>query len=238
MRPPLLGSLHTRPGSRPVTDTLPVNPTPWPLAADKVEGHWIQGRRSDGDRMCLVGGLEACGLAPGEWLIARAVARHRGHGEGWNDDPARTEGEVLEWLRTAEPITAAELADVFGPQWEQICALVLRAARLTPDEAERLAAAWAAAWDAARAAAWDAAWDAAWAAAWDAARAAAWDAAWAAAWDAARDAAWDAARDAARALVVRDLIGPEGFTQAHYDPLTRPWRQVIGPVHPDDAPLP
>jgi hypothetical protein len=43
-----------------------------------------------------------------------------------------------------------------------------------------------------------------------------------------------AARDAAEALVVRDLIGRRGFTQAHYDLLTGPWAKVIGPVHPDD----
>ena len=63
-----------------------------------------------------------------------------------------------------------------------------------------------------------------------AARAAAWDAAWAAARDAAGVAAW--------ALVVRDLIGTHGFTQAHYDTLTGPWRKVVGPCHPDDGPLP
>lgn len=193
-----------------MTDTLPINPTPWPAAADKIEGHWIQGRQRDGDRMCLVGGLEACGLAPGEWLIARAVARRRGHGERWNDDRNRTEAEVLEWLRSAEPITETELADVFGPQWEQICALVLRAARLTPDEARQLVAAVAAARDATR----------------DAARVAA------------RDAARAAAGDAATALAVRDLIGQHGLTREHYDTLTRPWRETVGPVHPDDRPLP
>ena len=193
-----------------MTATLPINPTPWPLAADKVEGHWTQGTRRDGDRMCLVGGLESCELGPGEWLIARAVARHRGHGEGWNDTDDRTEAEVVGWLRTAEPITPDELADVFGPQWAQVCAVVLRAARLTVDEAKAINAAWDAAWGAARGVARDAAWG----------------------------AAWDAARDAARAIVVRDLIGTNGFTQDHYDTLTGPWRRVIGPVHPDDAPLP
>ena len=66
----------------------------------------------------------------------------------------------------------------------------------------------------------------------DAARAAALDAAL----DAARAAARYAARDAARALVVRDQVG-DTFTQAHYDTLTRPWATVIGPVHPDDAPV-
>ena len=59
--------------------------------------------------------------------------------------------------------------------------------------------------------------------------AAARDAARAAAWAAARDAARAAARDAARALVVRDLI-----TTDQYDTLTRTWREVIGPIHPDD----
>ena len=48
-------------------------------------------------------------------------------------------------------------------------------------------------------------------------------------------AAWDAARDAAGALVTRDLIGANGYTQEHYDLLTRPWRQVMGPLHADDA---
>ena len=142
-------------------DTLPINPTPWPLAADKIEGHWTQGAQHQGGRMCLVGGLESCGLAPGEWLIARAVARHRGHAELWNDTRGRTEAEVLEWLRSADPITPVELADVLSSQWEPICALVLRAARLTSDEAQRLKAAAGvpardAAWDAARDAARDA----------------------------------------------------------------------------------
>ena len=217
-----------------MTATLPINPTPWPLAAEKVEGHWTQHKQHDGKRMCLVGALESCGLAPGEWLIARAVARHRDHGEGWNDADDRTETEVVGWLRTAEPITPDELADVFGPQWAQVCAVVLRAARLTVDEAKAINAAWDAAWGAARGAARDAAWGAAW----DAARDAACDAALGAARGAARDAAWGAAWDAARAIVVRDLIGTHGFTQAHYDTLTGPWRKVIGPVHPDDAPLP
>ena len=55
--------------------------------------------------------------------------------------------------------------------------------------------------------------------------AAARDAARAAVRDAVRNAAWDAAR----ALVVRDLI-----TTDQYDTLTRTWREVIGPIHPDD----
>ena len=35
--------------------------------------------------------------------------------------------------------------------------------------------------------------------------------------------------DIMRALVVRDLI-----TTDQYDTLTRTWREVIGPIHPDD----
>jgi len=115
------------------------------------------------------------------------------------------------------------LADTFGPQWEPIVTLVRRAATLTVDEANQLDAAWYAASYAARYAAWYAARYVA--------RYAARDAAWYAARDASRDVAWYAAS----VLVVRDLIGQHGFTQAHYDILTQPWATVIGKVHPDDA---
>ena len=77
------------------------------------------------------------------------------------------------------------------------------------------------------------AWAAAGAAAGDAAR----DAAWDAAWGAAGDDASDVAVNTATTLAVRDLIGQHGLTQGHYDALTRPWRQVIGPLHPDDPDL-
>lgn len=51
-----------------------------------------------------------------------------------------------------------------------------------------------------------------------------------------RDAAWVAARDAALGLLLRDLIGQHpGWDQGAYDLLTGPWRQIIGPLHPDDA---
>jgi len=40
-------------------------------------------------------------------------------------------------------------------------------------------------------------------------------------------------------LFYRDQIGRSGyFTQDHYDAFTRPWRQIIGPIHPDDAQIP
>ena len=132
--------------------------------------------------------------------------------------------------------------DVFGPQGVHVAALIERARRLTPDEASALGAArdaalgaaCGAARDAALDAAWDAARDAAWSAARDAAlggaRGGAWGGAWDAVWEA-TCAAWDAAWSAV-ALVVRDLI-----TTEDYDTLTRPWREVIGPIHPDDPEL-
>jgi hypothetical protein len=147
---------------------------------------------------------------------------------------------ALRW-RTVRELSAT---NALGPQGAELAALIDRCRTLTDDESRQLDAAW----DAARVAAWDAAWDAARVAAWDAARVAARGAAWDAARDAARDAAWDAARvaawdaawDAARvaawALTIRDLIG-DTFTQAQYDQLTMPWRTVIGPLHPDDAPI-
>ena len=136
--------------------------------------------------------------------------------------------------------------DVFGPQGVHVAALLERACHLTLDEARALAPVRVAARDAARdaalggargtalgaarEAAWDAARDAAWGAAWDAALGGARGGAWDAVWEA-TCAAWDAAWSAV-ALVVRDLI-----TTEDYDTLTRPWREVIGPIHPDDPEL-
>ena len=59
----------------------------------------------------------------------------------------------------------------------------------------------------------------------------------AAAGAAARAAAGAAAWAAAWAAATRDLIDQHGFTQEHYDLLSRPWRTVVGPLHPDDADL-
>lgn len=117
--------------------------------------------------------------------------------------------------------------EAFGPQGEHVVALIERAARLTSNEAKQLSAAGAATWLTARTAAR--------ATARNAARNAAISAARVAAWGTAGGTAGDTAGDAAMALVVRDLIGSSGFTQAHYDSLTGPWRTVIGKVHPDDA---
>lgn len=62
-------------------------------------------------------------------------------------------------------------------------------------------------------------------------------AAGAAARAAARAAVGAAVGDAVRALAARHLIRQHGFTQAHYDILTGPWRRVVGPIHPDDVDL-
>lgn len=43
-----------------------------------------------------------------------------------------------------------------------------------------------------------------------------------------------ALKDTAHALVLRDLIGPSGFTLDDYDALTLPWRGLVGQIHADD----
>jgi hypothetical protein len=212
--------------------TALTDPDLFPAAAEVIEHRgWAKGTlETAAGAVCATGAVRYCDLQPGEWLVVRAVMRHRDHAEEWNDEDERTEADVLGWLRTADPITDAELAEVFGPQWEPIVALIHRAAVLTEDEAKRMDATRDAAWAAARDAAWAAARDAAWAAARDATRDAAWAAAWAAAWDATWDATRAAAWDATRALVVRDVLDPQ-----HYRTLIHPWASVIGPVHPEDA---
>jgi len=211
-------------------------------AADLIDRvGWTQGTERDGKgRVCLTGALRYCNPQPGDWLLAREVFRAKGRAEGWNDARERTCNDVVELLRSTE-IADAELAQTFGPSWETVVNLVHTAATITPQQVLDLAAAWGAARDAALAAARDAAraaaWDAARAAAWGAARDAAWGAARAAAWGAALAAARDAAWAAAGAAVTRDLIGQHGYTQDHYDTLTRPWREAVGRLHPDDADL-
>lgn len=205
--------------------------------------HWVKGAWGDDVSMCLHGAIRRCSPVPGDAFVIEQVAARSGWGTDWNDAKDTSWADVRDRLAHIE-VTDADLADTFGPQWMAIVALVRRAAILTDEESDRLYAAGDAAgdaaWGAARVAARVAARDAAWAAARAAARDAALDAArgagWAAAWNAARGAGWNAARDAARVLAVRDLIGKHGFKQEHYDLLTGPWRSVIGPVHPDDAP--
>ena len=156
---------------------------------------------------CLHGAIRFCAPVPGDAQLIEQVGARFGFGTFANDQAADF-AAVESLIRAHADISDDMLADTFGPQWQPIVVLVRRAAILTSAEAKAL----------------------------DAARAAAWDAAWDAARDAARAAARYAARDAARALVVRDQVG-DTFTQAHYDTLTRPWATVIGPVHPDDAPV-
>ncbi len=179
---------------------------------------------------CLHGAIRFCAPVPGDAQLIEQVGARFGFGTFANDQAADF-AAVESLIRAHADISDDMLADTFGPQWQPIVVLVRRAAILTSAEAKALDAARAAARAAARTAAWDAARDAARAATRAATRAA-WDAARAAA----RAAARYAARDAARALVVRDQVG-DTFTQAHYDTLTRPWATVIGPVHPDDAPV-
>ena len=116
--------------------------------------------------------------------------------------------------RSVRVLREIEAHRVFGPQGEQVAALIECCRTLSAAELDRLYTAWDAAWVAAR----DAARDAAQGAARDAARGAAWGAAW--------------------GLLLRDLIGQRhGWDQAAYDALTGPWRRTIGPIHPDDAPM-
>ena len=226
---------------------------------------WIQGANDDGHgHYCAHGAVLRQHCTPGDQHMWRQIMRRGGLTEEWNDATDRTAEEVAErFALIAAETTAADMADVFGPQWEAIRDLVRRVAALTPAELDKLdaagyaagAAAWPAAWPATGEAAGYAAWDAAWAAAraaegdaaGDAAGYAAWDAAWAAAWAAAGDAAWAAAGDAAWAAAWDAALAAAGAAalalvvrdligEQFYDTLTGPLRSIGITVHPADAP--
>jgi hypothetical protein len=214
-------------------------PTDQVFAALGYGENWGKGTYRACGAMCLHGAIRACQPVPGDAYLIEAVANQQGWGTSFNDDHGTKWSDVEAAIRTHREVTDADLAETFGPTWQIVVDTVRTAASATPDQIERLAAAWAAAWDAIRAAtrnaAWAAAWDAARDAAWDATRAATRNAAWAAAWDATRDAtrdaAWDATRAAAwaatRTAVVVDLVGQHGLTADHVRALTGPWCEVF-----------
>ena len=115
-----------------------------------------------------------------DWPCRLFVVEAAGRSKPWrvgDNLPHKWAGEA--W-RVVEERPAHE---VFGPQGEQIVALLARIHAMTAQENSDAGAARGAAWGAARDAAWDAA----------------------------RGAAWDAARDAVLGLFVRDLITPEYY---------------------------
>ena len=189
------------------------------LAADYIDKHgWIQGQeRDDQGHVCLTGAIRRCAPQNGDGEIIRAVMRMKGVGEEWNDDEPRTESEVLEVLRSTE-ITDTDLEVTFGPQWVEIVALVRRDATLT-DAVYAVLTAACGGW---------------FSPAWDSSCHHAAMAGLSGAWDAVVNGTRYATRDAAQGLVVRHLIAPDGFTQGHYNTLTKPWAAIIGKVHPDD----
>ena len=213
---------------------------------------------------CLHGAVRSCQPVPGDAQIIEQVGDRFGFGtedndeaSSWDEVQAKVPSDITDqmlsetfgrqWAQVVAlvrraAVRTAEEAELLAGAWAATRGAARDAAwRAARDTAWRAArdTAWRATWRAAQDAAQNAAWAAAWAAAQDAAWGAAWgavqDAAWTATRNVARDTAQDAARDAASALVVRDLIGQHGFTQAHYDALVGPWALVIGPVHPDDS---
>lgn len=195
------------------------------LAADALDEHgWTQYEMESNDgSMCLVGALRHCSPQPGDWLIAREVYRHLGHGEDWNDAKGRTAEEVTAWLRT-HPVADTTLETAFGPQWRAIVTLIRQAATMTREQARALGSAWGT--DNIRR--WNTAADVVRKAAETTNRGNAEDAAC----DAASEAAANASTDAAKALSVADLVGQHGLTQNHIDTLLAPWISVMGDPRP------
>lgn len=200
------------------------------------ERGWQQGEyghNTDG-AVCMLGAIRVCHPVPGDAFIIEQVWKARGRGTDWNDDECRTVEQVMQHLQSTPAITDDELCSVFGPQWRELVALIRRAAVITQEEAERIHATC----PSARTASWTASRIASMSASriesWTASRIALRIALRSALRIESRIAATYAATNASAALVVRDVIGQHGFTQQHYDTLTRPWRTFVGKLHPED----
>lgn len=84
----------------------------------------------------LHGAVRFCAPQPGDAYLIEQVGARFGFGTTDNDDAADW-AAVEKLVRSHTEITDDMLAGTFGPHWEQIVALVCRAAVLTPDEAQR-----------------------------------------------------------------------------------------------------
>jgi hypothetical protein len=162
---------------------------------------------------------------PGETLIGGSWPCRLFRVEPVGDVATSDEYAHKRCVLAARVVEEAPAHLALGPMGVHVAALIARAKTLTDAEARNLGAPWSAAGYAA------------WSAAGSAAGYAARYAAESAARYAAESAAWSAAGSAAVALVARGLIGAPGWDQATYDLLTGAWASVIGPAHPDDAPV-
>lgn len=208
-------------------------------AADYMAQHgWTQNSERDDETgaVCLTGAIRHCSPDPGDFYLIRGFLRRSERGEDWNDDPERTQDEVLEVLRTVT-VTDQDLQETYGPQWRQVVNLVRQAAVVTEDQILLLGAAREDARKAMSEAVRKEAKEAAWKEVLYAARETALYAAryvagtamdHAARRTTARTEAVVAAVNAAWGIVVRDVISAE-----HFDFLYGPWAVVFGPPSAD-----
>jgi hypothetical protein len=154
---------------------------------------------------------------PGDWAISRGIAQHRnvkGSDNWWS------EADMAGW--TPGPIPTTEMVAVFGPDWEQVVALVRVAASLDSSQRQAWYEAWSADYNADRKS-WDAAWSKV--------------IVYGGPGVAARRALWAFVVGGDRGGVAGTLARRSEVDRKHYDRLTRAWRQHIGPIHPDDEVL-
>jgi hypothetical protein len=107
--------------------------------ADYIEEHgWVQRQNMDRDgAVCLVGGVRQV-AEPVDFPTMFCLLDNRNHGPHWNDEPGRTAGDVISYLRTAT-IDDDALADTFGPNWRQVVAVLHRVPSLTSTQCDALA---------------------------------------------------------------------------------------------------
>lgn len=196
-------------------------------ALDVIRGHVQDLREQHPDEIALldqeIAELQArrdsllawTGNEPGDWALAREVARWRGLDSGRTWTKTNTEA----WWAGEGPFSHAEMASTFGPDWPHVVALVRKGASLSSEQRSAYYA--------------SDSWDSTWSDAWRAVVVAGGPGV--AARRALR-AIGAVVAGVAVALARRHEIGVDGgISQAHYDRLTIAWSRMFGPVHPDDA---
>jgi hypothetical protein len=190
-----------------------------------AERGWIKGTcAGPNGEVCEVGAVLKVVCTPGDQHLALEVLSHRGGGVDHNDHPGNTAEGSLKLLRSLGPITEADMAAVFGPNWRAVRTLVRQASIATVEQLVAVAQLPKAPWFSALKAAEEAnRWSV-----WGAARAAVWSAVWAAASTTVPRLFEGVVRNTLLAVTLADLAGQYGLEQDDLDALRAPWADIFG----------
>ena len=104
-------------------------------------GRWMQNQMDDGARVCAHGAVLRQHCTPGDEHLWRLVMRTKGLDEEWNDAAGRTSAHITVRLNMlVNHVTEADMIEAIGPNWKAVRGFTRRVAALTTAEIHGLSA--------------------------------------------------------------------------------------------------